>query len=84
MFYSIFVGYILANRRSITQFNNRYHSLRHIDALFMLNNNILEIVVKRCRLLKKVPSLFCLIVMLSDDMFQGLFRDIFCILSHIC
>ena len=40
-------------------------------------------VAQRSRLLKKEPSLFCLIVMLSDDMFHRLFRDIFCVLSHI-
>jgi hypothetical protein len=35
------------------------------------------------RLLKKVPRLFCLFLLLSDDMFHGLFREIFCALSHI-
>ncbi len=47
MFYQIFIGYILTNRRSITQFNNLCYDLRYIDALFMLNNNIPVIVVKR-------------------------------------
>jgi len=41
MIYSIFVGYILTNRRSIPQFNIRIYGRRHSKKTINAQNNVL-------------------------------------------